>query len=61
MTDIKDKIDALSLPSDADDSIVQEISTQNELLFEALIYGTKDDFTNFSLTQKARQMQASLE
>ncbi|MCD5375456.1 efflux RND transporter permease subunit [Candidatus Gracilibacteria bacterium] len=61
LTDIKDKVDALSLPSDADDSIVQEISTQNELLFEALIYGSKDDFTNFSLTQKARQMQANLE
>jgi multidrug efflux pump subunit AcrB len=38
LTDIKDKIDTLSLPEDADDSVVIEISTQNELLFEALLY-----------------------
>lgn len=60
LTDIKDKIDTLSLPEDADDSVVIEISTQNELLFEALLYWKKDDFSNFSLTQKARQIQSDL-
>jgi multidrug efflux pump subunit AcrB len=61
LTDIKDKIDALSLPEGADDTFVQEISTQNELLFEALIYGKKEDFSNFALMQKARQVQSDLE
>lgn len=61
LTDIKDRIDTINFPSEAEDTIVQEISTQNELLFEALIYGNQDDFTNFSLFQKARQIQSDLE
>jgi multidrug efflux pump subunit AcrB len=61
LTDIKDRIDTLSLPQEADDSIVIEISTQNELLFEALIYGKKEDFSNFALNQKARQIQSDLD
>lgn len=61
LTDIKDKVDALSLPEEADDSIIVEISTQNELLFEALIYGKKENFSNFLLTQKAREIQSNLE
>lgn len=60
MTDIKDRIDTLSLPSDADDSIVQEISTRNELLFEALIY-SKKEISNFELNTKARDIQNTLE
>ena len=60
MTDIKDRIDIIAFPSDADDPIVREISTRNELLFEALLY-SETGLTNFALTQKARQIQASLE
>jgi len=60
MTDIKDRIDTLSFPSDVDDSIVQEISTRNELLFEALIY-SNDELDNFTLNTKARQIQNALE
>ncbi len=61
MTDIKDRIDTLSFPTDADDTRVQEISTRNELLFEALIYSSWATIDNFSLTQKARQIQSKLE
>jgi len=60
MTDIKDRIDTLSFPSDVDDSIVQEISTRNELLFEALIY-SDEELDNFTLNTKARQIQNTLE
>jgi len=60
MTDIKDRIDTISFPSDVDDSIVQEISTRNELLFEALIY-SDDELDNFTLNSKARQIQNALE
>ena len=61
MTDIKDRIDTLSFPTDADDTRVQEISTRNTLLFEALIYSSWSSIDNFSLTQKARQIQSQLE
>ena len=60
MTDIKDKVDGISFPTDADDPIVREISSSSELMFEALIY-SEDNASNFSLTQKAKQMQSALE
>jgi len=60
MTDIKDSIDTLSFPSDVDDTIVREISTSNELLFEALIYSDKE-LDNFTLNSKARVIQNALE
>jgi len=43
------------------DPIVQEISTKNELLFEALVYGPQDDYDNFRLMTLARQMENDLE
>jgi len=60
MTDIKDRIDTIVFPSDADDPIVREISTRNELLFEALIYSEKE-LSNFALTQKWREIQSAVE
>jgi multidrug efflux pump subunit AcrB len=60
MTDIKDRIDRISFPSDVDDTIVQEISTRNELLFEALIY-SDERLDNFTLNTKARTIQNALE
>lgn len=60
MTDIKDRVDTIAFPSDADDTIVREISTRNELLFEALVY-SDDELTNFTLNQKAREIQNALE
>ena len=61
MTDIKDRVDTLSFPTDADDTRVTEISTSNELLFEALIFASGATLDNFALTQKARQIQSALE
>lgn len=60
MTDIKDRIDTIIFPSDADDTIVREISTSNELLFEALIYSS-ENLDNFTLNSKAREIQNALE
>jgi hypothetical protein len=60
MTDIKDKIDTIIFPTDAEDSIVTEISTRNELLFEALIY-SEEEISDFEITQKAREIQSALE
>jgi len=38
LTDIKDKIDNLDFPDDASDPFVTEIGSNNELIYEALIY-----------------------
>jgi len=38
LVDIKDKIDNLNLPEDASDPTVVEISSNNTLIYEALIY-----------------------
>jgi hypothetical protein len=38
MTDIKDEIDKVSLPEDAEDTNVIELSSSNELMFEVLLY-----------------------
>ncbi|MCH2188389.1 efflux RND transporter permease subunit [Candidatus Gracilibacteria bacterium] len=61
MTDIKDKIDGISFPEDAEDPNVIEISTSNELMFQLLIYGPKDTFSNFFLNSKAQEMKSALE
>jgi len=60
MTDIKGRIDTIAFPSEADDTIVREISTRNELLFEALIYSDLA-LDNFTLNTKAREIQNALE
>jgi len=60
LTDIRDRIDRISFPADADDTIIREISTQNELLYEALIYAPIESITTYELFQKARKIQAEL-
>jgi multidrug efflux pump subunit AcrB len=61
LTDIKDRIDALSFPSDAQDPRVQEISSQNELMFQVSLYGDSQKYDTQSLMQFARKIQHELE
>ena len=49
LTDIKDRVDKVALPSDAEDPVVQEITTKNELLFEALIYADRSQYSDFEM------------
>lgn len=60
LTDIRDRIDRISFPSDAETPLVREISTQNELLYEALIYAPIESITTYELFQRARQIQTEL-
>ena len=60
LTDIKDKIDNLSLPEDAKDPNIFEISSNSTLLYEALIYWKISDFSNFELMQKAKKIKEKL-
>ncbi len=61
LTDIKDKVDSVTLPEDAEDPSVREVSTSNELMFQLLIYGSKDSFSNFYLNKKAQEIKNALE
>ncbi len=61
LTDIKDSIDKIDLPEDANDTIVQEISTNSDLVFEVLLYGDENKFSNYDLIQKAQEIKNKLE
>jgi len=41
LTDVKAEVDKVRLPSDAEDPNVSEISTDNELMFQMLLYGDR--------------------
>jgi len=61
LTDIKDKIDNLSLPEDASDPSITEVSSNNTLIYEALIYWDENKFSDFALMTKAKQIKNILE
>jgi len=42
LTDIKDEVDKTVLPSDAEDPIVTEISTDTKQMFDVLLYAPED-------------------
>lgn len=61
MTDIRDKLDRVSFPEDASDPVVVEISANNTLIYEALLYWDENIFDEFTLTQKAKLIKSKLE
>ncbi|MCP4523060.1 MAG: efflux RND transporter permease subunit, partial [Candidatus Gracilibacteria bacterium] len=61
MTDIKDGVDTVSLPEDAQDPFVMELSSSNELMFEVLLYGKADMFSQFDLITKSHLIKNKLE
>ncbi|HKL44146.1 MAG TPA: efflux RND transporter permease subunit, partial [Candidatus Absconditabacterales bacterium] len=61
LVDIKDAVDKINLPSDAETPVVQDISVNNEMMFSVLIYGDQDKFSQFYLKDKGRKIKANLE
>ncbi len=61
LVDIKDKIDNLVLPEDASEPTVVDISSNNALIYEALIYWNENKFSDFALMQKAKKIKQILE
>ncbi|NOZ44815.1 MAG: efflux RND transporter permease subunit [bacterium] len=61
LVDTKDAVDKVDLPEDADDPIVTQVSTDNELMFQILLYGDKDTYKPLYLLQKARKIKEDLE
>jgi multidrug efflux pump subunit AcrB len=61
LTDIKDEVDTISLPEDAEDTNVVEMSSSNELMFEVLLYGDAEKFSYFDLVLKSQVIKDNLE
>jgi len=61
LTDIKDRVDKVSLPEDAEEPSVIEMSSTNELMFEVLLYWPANKYTQFDLMQASQLIKNSLE
>ncbi len=61
LTDVKDAVDKVDLPEDANDPLVIEISTSSDLMFEVLLYWDENKFSQFDLIQKAQIIKNNLE
>lgn len=61
LTDVKDEVDSIVFPDDVNDPIIQEISSDSDVMFEALLYGDSAIYSSFDLMQLARKMEQDLE
>lgn len=59
--EIKDEIDKVSLPSDAEDPIVTRISTSNNLVYQIIIYSPDNIYSPLQLWQKAEEIKDLIE
>ncbi len=56
---IEDEVDQANLPSDAEDPVVSDITTENQLIFNLVLYS--NDYSQNQLKEKARQVRDELE
>jgi len=61
LTDIKDSVDKVDLPDDAEDPTIVELSISSELMYEVLMYWSEDRFSQFEMNQKAQLLKSKLE
>lgn len=61
LVDVKDKVDSISLPTDAEDPFVSELSSDNEMLFSFYMYAPIDKYSVWELFDKSVVMQKYLE
>ena len=61
LTNIKDNIDTIDFPEDVNDPIAQEVDTWSNIMFQALLYWKKENFSNFKLNTLAKKVQKALE
>ncbi|MBS8121591.1 efflux RND transporter permease subunit [Candidatus Vampirococcus lugosii] len=59
LIDVQDEIDKISFPSDADEPTVSNITTENQLIFNLVIYS--QIYSQDELKEKARQIRDNLE
>jgi multidrug efflux pump subunit AcrB len=60
INEVKAKIDNIQFPSDVLDPTVNEISTENEVLFQIILYGKKQYFTMNSLRSLAMKFREQI-
>ena len=61
LVDTKDAVDKVDIPSEAEDPMVTEISSDNEMMFMVLLYGDEDDYDSLYLLKRARKLKADLD
>lgn len=61
LIEIKDEVEKVDIPEDAEDPLVTELSTDNEVMFEVVLYGDQTMFSKNRLLDAARQFQTKLE
>ena len=60
MIDIKDELDKVDLPTEAEDPLVIEVSSDNESMFDLILYTEKDISSPALLKQQARTIKDGL-
>ncbi len=61
LTDVKAEVDKVRLPSDAEDPVVTEISTDNEVMFQVLMFGDRWSFPTSRLKWLSQEVKNRLE
>jgi len=61
LVDTQDAVDQVSLPTDAEDPSVTKVSSDNQIMFMALLYDGKDEISPLALREKARIIKANLD
>lgn len=61
VTEIKDELDKVNFPSEAEDTIVQDISASDNTLFSFVFYADENTYTKEYLLQKALDLRFELE
>jgi multidrug efflux pump subunit AcrB len=54
MIEIKDELDTINFPSEAEDPLVIEISSDNEAMFDLVLYAPTEESSISLLKQQAR-------
>ena len=61
LSDVKTAVAKVSLPADALDPIITEVSTDNQKMFSVLLYGKSSDNSPDLLKEKARKIKKALD
>lgn len=61
LVDVKDAVDKVVLPSDTEDPIVTAITSENTLMFDAVLYADSELYSQDYLREKAIKIQNELE
>ena len=61
LSDVKTAVAKVSLPSDAKDPVITEVSTDNKKMFSVILYGKSSTVSPDFLKEKARKLKKTLD